>query len=67
MSKLKVVRLSYKDIRGIAVISNLQFNINNLYKNQENLSGKIFKESCLRFSKWNLAYKYMISRVVNPR
>ena len=49
------MRLYYKYIRGTVVISNLQFDISSVHKEQESLGGKIFKEYCLISSQCNLA------------
>ena len=50
MSKLKAMRLSYKGIWVTVMISNLKFDIISVDKQKETLGGKLFKESCLRFS-----------------
>ena len=55
------MRLSYKSIWVTAVILNLQFDISSVWKYLETLDGEIFKEYCLGFSRWNIAYKYMES------
>ena len=44
------MRLSYKDIRGTVVISNLQLDISSVHKYRETLGGKLFKKSRLIFS-----------------
>ena len=60
------MRLSYKSIWVTAVILNLQFDISSVWKYLETLDGEIFKEYCLGFSRWNIAYKYMESRLGYP-
>ena len=49
------MRLSYKNIWGKLVISNLQFNISSVQEQRETLGEQLFKKK-LRFSRWNIAY-----------